>query len=143
MNILNDILDTVEIEIGVDNLSAPRLEFKSDCIFLINCFDDLVNGIEHMLETQMYPSDEVKEGHFLQALFNKHNYLLQVTDVNDENNLNCVIAVPYFSDNLVKEYKRFFSNNVNVIMPDELDKYLKTDENDISESAKRKYTKKK
>lgn len=81
MAILNDILDGVEREIGVVSEMTPRIEMRQDCMHTITSVDSLADSIEYMLETQMYPSSDVKEGHFLQALYNRVQYLNMTYDV--------------------------------------------------------------
>jgi len=150
--LLNDILKTAEEEIGVDSLMTPEIELRQDCMVSIRNIEDLIIAIEHMLKTQLFPSKEIPEGYFLQALFNKVQYSNSFEDLSIDPVLNCVIKVPYVNDFLTNEYKRFFSNDVKVItiekdseLRDFCNKFenIKIEDEIIeSEKAKRKYIKK-
>jgi len=150
--LLNDILKTVEEEIGVDSFMTPEIELRQDCMITIRNIEDLIIAIEHMLKTQLFPSKEIPEGYFLQALFNKVQYLKSFEDLSTEPVLNCVIKVPCVNNFLINEYKRFFSNNVQIITIEKDNEFRDfcnifkntnieegTEEN---EKTKRKYTKK-
>ena len=121
MNILNDILDNVQEEIGVVSYLTPKVVLKSDCLQIIKNFNDLIDVIEHMIESQLYPSDDILEGHFLQALFNRKKYFNYVFENMDEEGLICVIQAKKVNSFLKNEYVRFFSKNVFEVKENEIE----------------------
>jgi len=151
MAVLNDILDNVEEEIGVISSSTPKIELRRDCIHTIQDLKSLTDSIEYMIESQLYPINEIPEGHFLQALFNKVNYIKQAKETPDESYLNCVVVVPALSKYLIDEYQKFFmcnaflidtqdENSLNVMMSNLSDAKIE-EESQQGIEPKRKYRK--
>lgn len=114
VSIINDVLDNVEEEIGILSALTSRLELKSDCVQIIENVYDLTNVIEHMLETQMYPNDDVLEGHVMQAIFNAKQYRDHLMSSEDEN-FFAVVFVPRFNDALINAYHKYLSSEIVVV----------------------------
>lgn len=113
--VINDVLDNVEDEIGIVSALSPRLELKSDCIESIENIEKLTKVIEYMLETQMTPTEDISEGHVMQAIFNAKQYLDYALNEDNEKNYVCVVYVPHFGSHLVDAYSKFLSSNIKTV----------------------------
>lgn len=115
ISIINDVLDNVEEEIGVSSFLTERLQAKADCIEVIENLDKLTHVIEYMIESQLYPNDEVPEGHMLQAIFNAKQYMDAILTEENESHYVCVVFVPKLSQWLIQAYSNFLSANISTV----------------------------
>ena len=144
---LNELLDDVCGEIGVDNYVRPRLILSQRHTVVLSSQEDFVIVVERLLEDCLKSLDTEDEGHRVQAIYTNKQLLEQFRKGTSSDTVNFVVAVPSFSKDLIEAYKTYTSNNIYTVVIDkasdvsELDQILTAVGGPVKRTAKEKKTK--